>query len=61
LIERALQAIAGTNMAASLAYEQRVRDFHSALRHYYYPRLFRDEVVSDASLGQRPEFRAMGE
>ena len=61
LAERALQAIAGTNMAASLAYEQRVRDFHAVLRTYYYPRLFRDEVFSDASLGQRPEFRAAGE
>ena len=57
LAERALQAIAGTSMTDSLAYEQRVRDFHAALRHYYYPRLFRDEAVSDTSLGQRPEFR----
>jgi len=61
LLTRTLQVIAGTSMMDSLAYEQRVRDFHSALRHYYYPRLFRDEVVSDASLKQRPEFRAMGE
>ncbi len=57
LAERALQAVAGTNMAASLAYEQRVRDFHAALRTYYYPGLFRDDVFSDASLAQRPEFR----
>ena len=48
-------------MTASLAYEQRVRDFHAALRHYYYPRLFRDEAVSAASLAQRPEFHAMSE
>ena len=61
LAERALQAIAGTSMAASLAYEQRVRDFHATLRHYYYPRLFRDEVVSETSLEQRPEFRASGQ
>ena len=60
LAERALQAIAGTSMAASLAYEQRVRDFHAALRAYYYPRLFRDEIFSDASLGQRPEFGVAG-
>ena len=44
----------------SLAYEQRVRDFHSELRNYYYPRLFRDEAFTDASLEQRPEFHAMG-
>ena len=48
-------------MPAALAYEQRVRDFHAALRAYYYPRLFRDEVFSDASLGQRPEFGVAGE
>ena len=57
LSTRALQAIAGTSMADSLAYEQRVRDFHRALRRYYYPRLFRDEAVSDASIERRPEFR----
>ena len=61
LSERALQAIAGTNTAASLAYEQRVRDYHAALRTYYYPRLFRDEVVSAASIGQRPDFHATGD
>ena len=61
LAERALQAIAGTGMAASLAYEQRVRDFHAALRTYYYPRLFRDAAFSEASLRQRPEFRVADE
>ncbi len=60
LVERTLQGLAGTGMTDSLAYEQRVRDFHAALRHYYYPRLFRDEVFSAASLGQRPEFRVTG-
>ena len=60
LSNRALQAIAGTNMAASMAYEQRVRDFHAALRNYYYPRLFRDEAVTSASIRQRPDFGAMG-
>jgi len=59
LVERTLQGIAGTSMTDSIAYEQRVRDFHSTLRHYYYPRLFRDEAVSDASLRERPEFSAM--
>ena len=57
LAERALQALAGTGVAATLAYEQQVREFHTALREYYYPRLFRDEPVSDASLEQRPDFR----
>ncbi len=60
LATRILHALADTNMTTSLAYEQRVREFHATLRSYYYPRLFRDEVFSDASLKQRPEFRAAG-
>ncbi len=59
LAERTLQGIAGTDMAAALAYEQRVRDFHAALRSYYYPGLFRDEVFSDARLERRPEFEVI--
>ncbi len=61
LATRALQVIAGTSMADSMAYEQRVRGFHAALRAYYYPRLFRDEAFSDESLRQRPDFRATRE
>ena len=61
LAERALQALAGTDVTATLAYERQVRGFHAALREYYYPRLFRDEPVSDASLAQRPEFPETGE
>ena len=60
LAEGALQALAGTDVAATLAYEQQVREFHKALREYYYPRLFRDEPVSNASLEQRPQFRGTG-
>ena len=50
LAERALQAIAGTNVTASLDYEQRVRSFHTDLRNYYYPRLFRDAPFSPRAL-----------
>ncbi len=61
LAERALQSLANTNVAAALAYEQRVRDYHASLRAYYYPRLFREEAFSAASVEQRPEYRATGE
>ena len=57
LAERAMQALADTNVAATLAYEQRVRAFHKALREYYYPRLFRGEPVSTVSIEQRPQFQ----
>lgn len=56
LVERRLQAIAGTDMSAALAYEQSVRDFHAALRAWHYPRLFRDEPYDVAALDSRPEF-----
>ncbi len=58
--ERALQAIAGSNVTASLDYEQRVRSFHTDLRNYYYPRLFRDAPFSPASLAERPGFGGTG-
>ena len=57
LAERAMQALADTNVAATLTYEQRVRAFHKALREYYYPRLFRGEPVSTVSIEQRPQFQ----
>ena len=57
LAERAMQALADTNVAATLTYEQRVRAFHKTLREYYYPRLFRGEPVSTVSLEQRPQFQ----
>jgi ABC-2 type transport system permease protein len=56
LLERSLQALARTDVRASLAYEARVRDFHAALRAFYYPKLFRDEVFDPAALQALPEF-----
>jgi ABC-2 type transport system permease protein len=58
LLERSLQALAGTDVRASLAYEARVRDFHAALRAFYYPRLFRHEVFDPAALETLPRFAA---
>lgn len=56
LLERALQALAGTDVRATLAYEARVRDFHAALRAFYYPKLFRDERFEPAALDALPQF-----
>ncbi|MEM6703768.1 MAG: DUF3526 domain-containing protein [Acidobacteriota bacterium] len=55
-LERALQRLAGTDAAAALAYEDEVRAFHSELRAYYYPPMFRGEPVTDATLAERPNF-----
>ena len=56
LLERSLQRLARTDLPASLAYEARVRAFHAQLRHYYYPKLFRNERFDPASLTGMPDF-----
>ena len=56
LLERALQALAGTDLRASLAYEARVRAFHAALRGFYYPKLFRNEAFDPGALDGLPTY-----
>jgi ABC-2 type transport system permease protein len=58
MLERSLQALAGTDLRASLVYEARVRAFHAALREFYYPKLFRDERFEPAALDALPRFPA---
>ena len=58
LLERAFQALARTDLRASLAYEARVRAFHAALREYHYPKLFLDERFEPAALEALPRFDA---
>lgn len=58
LLERSLQALARTDVQASLAYEARVRAFHVELREFYYPKLFRDEPFEPAALEAMPRFAA---
>jgi len=56
-LERTLQRMAGTDAAAALQYEDEVRAFHSDLRAYYYPPMFKGEPVTDAVLAERPNFK----
>ncbi len=56
LLERWLQALARTDMQSTLAYEERVRSFHAALREFYYPKLFRNESFDPAALQALPQF-----
>jgi ABC-2 type transport system permease protein len=58
LLERSLQALAGTDVRSSLAYEARVRAFHAALRGFYYPKLFLDEAFEPGALAHMPRFSA---
>ena len=55
-VQRALQRLAGTDVQASLAYEQRIRIFHEQLRRFYYPFLFNEEPYGLESLKDLPRF-----
>jgi ABC-2 type transport system permease protein len=55
-LQRALQALAHTDLDAALAYEARVRAFHAELRAFYYPRLFLAEPFEPAALSGMPVF-----
>jgi len=56
LLERRLQALAQTDLQASLAYEARVRAFHGALRHHHYPMLFHGQAFDPSDLAALPQF-----
>ena len=60
LLQRTMEHLATTNMAAAIAYEQRVRDFHAKLRGWYYPKMFKSEVF-DAELARQtiPGYESM--
>ena len=57
LFERVYQTLAETDMASQLAYEERVRQFHKRLRHFYYPRLFLGETFDSEQIVHTPLFQ----
>ncbi|MEE4279104.1 MAG: DUF3526 domain-containing protein [Halieaceae bacterium] len=56
LFERSMQRLAETDLRASLAYEQRIRDFHSRLREFYYARMFPDRPFDAEGLAGLPQY-----
>lgn len=56
LMERSLQKLARTDIPASISYELEVRQFHAALRAYFYPKLFKDEPFDPQALSNLPAF-----
>ena len=56
LFERVYQLLANTDVRAQLAYEARVRAYHSRLRHFYYPKLFLNEPFDPGLLDQTPSY-----
>lgn len=55
-VQRVLTRLAGTDVAASLQYEARIRDFHTRLRRYWYPLLFDEVAFTHEYLRELPEF-----
>ena len=58
LVQRLMASIADTDIAASLAYEQSVRDFHRSLRAFFYPLLFEEKEFSHQKLADIPLYQA---
>ncbi len=58
LLERSLQALARTDLRASIEYENRVRAYHRELREFYYPKFFRSEPFDKSLLDNLPTFES---
>ena len=56
LLERHLQALAGTDVRSVIAYERSVRGFHAELRSFYYARLFPDKAFTLEDTDGLPEY-----
>lgn len=55
-VQALLTRLAQTDLAAQLAYQDRVRDFHRRLRNFYYTYLFRDRPFARADFAKAPRF-----
>lgn len=56
LVQRLMTHLAKTDAPAAYQYEQQVRNFHSALRAFYYPLLFKEPVFEQEVLNNLPAF-----
>ena len=56
LVQRLMTHLAKTDAPAAYEYEQQVRDFHSALRTFYYPLLFKEPRFEPKLLDNLPAF-----
>lgn len=61
LSERALMALAETDVSQHLQYIACARDFHARLRHFYYPLLFGEQAFSEEAMAQLPRFQPCAE
>lgn len=55
-VQALLTRLADTDLAAQLAYQDRVRAYHRQLRRFYYGYLFRDRPFAKADFAKAPRF-----
>jgi ABC-2 type transport system permease protein len=55
-LQYAMHHLAATGVAAQLAYQDRVRAYHEALRRFYYPYLFSDQPFAREDFEKAPAF-----
>jgi len=56
-VQALLTRLAHTDLAAQLAYQDRIRAFHERLRTFYYGYLFRDRPFAKADFDSAPRFK----
>ncbi|MCM2680719.1 DUF3526 domain-containing protein [Echinimonas agarilytica] len=56
LTQRLMSSIAETDTLAAMRYEQKVRDYHQALRLFYYPLLFTESDFDLDEMSELPQF-----
>lgn len=55
-LQALLTRLAGTDLRAQLAYQDRIRDYHRRLREFYYGYLFTDRPFGKADFAKAPKF-----
>ncbi|WP_448245454.1 DUF3526 domain-containing protein [Thalassotalea agariperforans] len=56
LAQRMMSSIAETDTHAAMRYEQNIRDYHYALRQFYYPLLFGKRAFNAENMSELPQF-----
>lgn len=56
--QNVLHRLAGTDLRAQLAYQDRIAQFHGNLREFYYPYMFNDRPFRAADFAKAPRFAA---
>lgn len=55
-VQVAIHRLARTDLAAQIAYQDRIRAFHAALRRFYYPYIFNDKPLRAADFAKAPRW-----